>query len=386
MHSYRRRAFFNRRNEPEGAPFIAVFDTTKAGSASDTLVLPITDGVAPNYTVDWGDGNVTNNISTHTYDVGGEYTVKLLGDYDYFRFAGGGDRQKISDIQQFGDLRLAATTNSNSGAFKGCVNLDITATDVPNLPAELAGFFRDCSSLVFNNSINSWITSSVSNITEFFVNCSLFNQDISGWDITGCDSLLNLFKGASVFNQNINSWNTASITYMGGCFSGAMNFNQPLYNWNVSNVTDMRGMFLAALNFNQDITGWDVSSVQYFGASNNGMFYNADAFNQAIGVWNTSSAKSFQQMFRSANSFDQDLSNWVITNLTGTNCLEAFLFQASLNTANYDALLISWESQGPGTGFNANFGNSQYSALGETARSNLISTYGWTINDGGLAA
>ena len=53
--------------------FVSTWDTTQGGSASDTIVLPMTAGP----TVDWGDGTV-NNLNTHTYAVAGIKTVKIL--------------------------------------------------------------------------------------------------------------------------------------------------------------------------------------------------------------------------------------------------------------------------------------------------------------------
>jgi surface protein len=46
------------------------------------------------------------------------------------------------------------------------------------------------------------------------------------------------------FNQDINSWNVSQVTDMHGMFYHAGNFNQDIGSWNVSKVTDMHGMFL----------------------------------------------------------------------------------------------------------------------------------------------
>jgi hypothetical protein len=59
-----------------------------------------------------------------------------------------------------------------------------------------------------------------------------------------------------------------------------------------------------------------------------------------------------------------------------------------LSTANYDALLIGWSTISPNeTPLKPNVtfsgGNSFY-CNGESARSSIISTYGWTITDAGL--
>ena len=44
---------------------------------------------------------------------------------------------------------------------------------------------------------------------------------------------------AESFNQPLNDWNVSNVTDMEGMFQGASSFNQPLNNWDVSNVTDM---------------------------------------------------------------------------------------------------------------------------------------------------
>ena len=59
---------------------IIVVDTTKAGSASNTFVLPIIKDVTEVVKIEWGDG--TNSIgvngnNTHVYASSGVYTVKI---------------------------------------------------------------------------------------------------------------------------------------------------------------------------------------------------------------------------------------------------------------------------------------------------------------------
>ena len=57
-----------------------------------------------------------------------------------------------------------------------------------------------------------------------------------------------------------------------------------------------------------------------------------------------------------------------------------------MTTANYDALLVSWEGQAPNSGLgNVSFGESEFTlgSAAETARDSLETTYTWTITDGG---
>ena len=104
-------------------------------------------------------------------------------------------------------------------------------------------------------------------------------------------------------------------------------------------------------------------------------------FNQPIGYWNTSSVGGINETFREADAFDQDLSNWNVSNV---NNATNFMYNASgLSTTNYDRTLSGWSSQSVNNGVNIHFGGSQYStATGAAYRATLVSK-GWTITDGG---
>ena len=54
----------------------------------------------------------------------------------------------------------------------------------------------------------------------------------------------------TVFNQPLNDWNVSKVTDMIGMFMDANSFNQPLNKWNVSNVIYMDVMFVEATSFN----------------------------------------------------------------------------------------------------------------------------------------
>jgi surface protein len=123
----------------------------------------------------------------------------------------------------------------------------------------------------------------------------------------------------------------------------------------VSRVSSMFAMFSNASAFNQPLNSWDVTNVADMVA----MFYRATAFNQPIGSWNVGNVRDMTIMFNGVQ----------------------------LSTANYDELLIGWSTISPNErplNRNVRFsgGNSKY-CNGASARSSIISTYGWTITDGG---
>jgi hypothetical protein len=84
-------------------------------------------------------------------------------------------------------------------------------------------------------------------------------------------------------------------------------------------------------------------------------------------------------MFHGDSAFNQDISAWNVGSLSNAD----HMFNgAKLSTANYDALLKSWDAQLLHNGVVFDGGNSTYCA-GEASRADMISHYGWTITDGG---
>ena len=253
-------------------------------------------------------------------------------------------------------------------------NQDINNWDVSNV-VTMTSMFR--TAIAFNQSLENWNVSNVTNMSNMFQDARAFNQDIGNWNVANVTNMSVMFASAWEFNQNIGSWQVGNVTGMRYMFSQARVFNQNIGNWDVSNVTDMRNMFSLAFEFNQDIGNWDVSNV----TNMNNMFFDASMFNQDIGNWNVGNVTEFENMFEDATSFNQDIGNWNVENVT--NAVEMFR-NVALSTANYDALLIGWNSQNLQPNVTFSGGDSQY-CEGEVARANIITSNGWTITDDGIA-
>ena len=78
-----------------------------------------------------------------------------------------------------------------------------------------------------------------------------------------------------------------------------------------SKVTTMYRMFKHADSFNGDISNWDTSNVDTMSY----LFNYAYAFNQDISAWDTSKVEHMVGMFNGATAFNQDLSEWCVPNV-----------------------------------------------------------------------
>jgi len=91
------------------------------------------------YTVDWGDGNVSTGLTgnvTHTYAVAGVYTISVAGVLPRVFYANAGDKDKVKKILSFGDI----VWGSFADAFFGCGITDING--VINNGQGVISFFR----------------------------------------------------------------------------------------------------------------------------------------------------------------------------------------------------------------------------------------------------
>jgi hypothetical protein len=383
--------------------FIATFDTTLTSvgsSSSNQIALPLlSSGGTYNFTVDWGDGSsdvITSGTQlerTHTYASSGVYDIKISGLCRGFRFANTGDRLKILDIKNWGtSVEYLSNTNPNFGVFRGCSNLDFSASDVPILLDGIAGFFLNCSSLIGNIAINNWDVSNVTNFNRVFGGTLSFNQDIGAWNLGNATILSAMFIDATVFNQDIGNWNVANVTNFASMFQNATVFNQNIGNWNVSNGTNFAAMFGVATSFNQNIGNWNVSN----GTNFQQMFQQATAFNQDIGGWNVSNGTNLFSMFFITNNFAKSIGDWNLNALVNLSDM--------LNVSNatigtnlqewYSRTLIGWANDvfargGVPSGRSLGANNRRYNNTAYTtglqfndavsARAYLVNTAGWTI-------
>lgn len=185
--------------------FMITVDTTKAGSASNTFVLPTT-GAGYDCSIDWGDSTTTSHSGTpgnitHVYPVSGIYQIKISGTFPRIYFNNAGDKLKLLTVH-FGLNVFTSMQN----AFYGCTNLTSLGT-YPIQGATIAGsgfenFCFNCSSLV---------TIPV----DIFRYCT--NVSTRGFRVAfgGCTSLENL--PPNLFKYNLACATTAFQQTFTGC-------------------------------------------------------------------------------------------------------------------------------------------------------------------------
>lgn len=373
--------------------FISIWNPSKpsklgTGTTSTQISLPVFGG---NYSVVWEEvgypahnGILSNQNSASIINFGvpsnpvatnATYVVKVTADNVAinFSYSNIGDNEKILKVTQWG-------TNVWSNlelAFSTCKNIDITATDVPNLSnvSSLRQMFNDCISLQGNASFNNWNISNITDLSGMFWGTTLFNQNIGLWNTGNATTINSMFLNASAFNQNIGSWNTANVINMGFAFLGAKVFNQNIGSWNTVKVTAMSNMFSGASAFNQNIGSWNTANVTSMGS----MFDNASAFNQNLDNWNTIKVTNMQSMFAGANAFNQSLGNW---NLIAVPNMTGMLTGSGMNCVNYDSTIIGW-SNNTNTPNNITFGASgrvYSSTAAQTGRNTLVTQKNWIIS------
>ena len=311
--------------------FITTWRTT---TANESITIPTT-GTGYNYTVHWGDGSSESGQTgdaTHRYASAGDYEVSIAGVFPRIYFSNRGDKSKIRDVTQWGDIAWT----SMAYAFEGANNLTVTATDVPDLSGvtDMGGMFWDATS--FNQDIGGWNTEKVTYMGRMFDGATSFNQDIGGWNTASVTSMSDMFNRATTFNRDISRWNTAQVTNMRNMFAGATAFNQDIGNWNTAQVTNMGFMFRGATAFNQNISGWNTAQV----TSMSQMFNRATVFNQDISRWNTAAVTSMSGMFSGATAFNQDISGWNTAQVTNMG----FMFSGATGATAFNQDISRWNT------------------------------------------
>ena len=180
-------------------PMIIVVDTTKAGSASNTFVLPIIKATSETVKIYWGDGTNSvgaNGDNTHVYAASGVYTVKIES-----RLFGGiyfnnlGDKAKITKIANYGQ----GVSRLNIGSFYGCSSLlSIDIGNIVSNGADATNQYKGCTSLTTVPLLN---LSSVTSALAMFYQCTALTT-VPLLNLSSCTNASNMFLGCTLTTQS----------------------------------------------------------------------------------------------------------------------------------------------------------------------------------------
>jgi len=254
-------------NESVGK-FVISVDTTITGgdgaSSAVEFVIPTNAVSFPdgyNYSVDCDNDGINEATDvrgnyTCEYAHEGTYSIAIEGDFPQIYFNQEGDKEKLTSIDQWGNIEWKAMNNS----FRGCLNLAGQAVDTPDLSrvTSMDTMFNGAGS--FDQNISDWDVSNVTNMDGMFADATAFNQDIGNWNVLNVQSMSSMFAGASAFNQDLSAWQVLHVVSMRYMFANATSFDQNIGAWQPYAVTHMDGMFdnvtLSPENYKLLLVGW----------------------------------------------------------------------------------------------------------------------------------
>lgn len=167
------------------------------------------------YDVSWNcDGNYEQGIwdlkITHDYTVSGTYDICLKSSgklqFNPSRLTTD-EKVKLQEIKQWWNIKWS----SFNSAFNGMINVQLTAIDAPDLSAvtDMSSAFHGANKLTGCDSMNTWNTINVTNMTSMFENAGKFNAPIGNWNTSNVKDMSRMFRNAQSFNQPIGNWNTS---------------------------------------------------------------------------------------------------------------------------------------------------------------------------------
>ncbi len=156
-------------------------------------------------------------------------------------------------------------------------------------------------------------------ITSTHITDATHTYDLAGnytVSISGDFTRINL-GGDTTMNadklKSIEHWGDISWTTMQDAFREATKMTYNATDTpDLSAVTSMQNMFRHAEKFNGNLSDWDVSGVENM----DGTFRGASIFNGDLSGWDTSGSNNMQKMFQANQHFNGDLSGWDTSGVT----------------------------------------------------------------------
>lgn len=249
---------------------------------TNTISIPMVQGGTYSYWVDWGDGTVSNDITTygdtnatHTYVSSGQYTIKLIGTLSQLQFNTNPNTATcLTEV-----TKCILNLENIDNMFKDCINLSSIPTGIFDLSLNITSAnstFQNCSSLniipvgLFDNNIsittfnNTFDNSAITSIPTALFNSNNLALSFNS-TFKNCTHLLviptNLFRNNSMVTDfsyvfygdtslteipsNLFSGNPEVINYsyiFGNC-TGIEDIPSNLFNENAVSAENFEGAF-----------------------------------------------------------------------------------------------------------------------------------------------
>lgn len=218
----------------------------------------------------WGDGTYDDitltGDSAWLHDYGQTYIgdIIIVGHFGGFGFGGGDgeDRIKLTSVKQWGATKF----DNFQVSFFGCSNLNVAATDSPDLSnvTSMNRAFRSTGTGNWTGDISGWDVSNVEDFDAMFYGSTQFNQDLSNWDVSLGKDFSNMFFSANM-PFDITGWNMSSAQNISGMFRRT-DFDQDISGWNITSVTNATLLFddsnLPSIIWDKILVSWGAQAVQ----------------------------------------------------------------------------------------------------------------------------
>ena len=186
---------------PPKPSFISTWDTT---GASETVTLPATSA-SNDFAVDWGDGSGVEDViaasPSHIYATADTYEITISGTCPVWEFRNAGDKLKIKDVSQWGEIGLVAL----HGGFYGCANMTVSATDAGDFSAVTDMFRMFRGTTLANPSVANWDISSATDMTEIFLLSAFSDSNydllLAAWSLLSVQSGVPFHAGTAQYTE-----------------------------------------------------------------------------------------------------------------------------------------------------------------------------------------
>ena len=173
-----------------------------------------------------------------------EVNAKEVNPFNIIRFNDGGDKLKITDVKQWGNIVWSSFNES----FRGCINLLTTATDAPDLTNVTSIFRMFFGASVSNPFIDNWNVINVINMQGFLRFADLSTPNPQNWNVINATNMSNSFTRTNMSVENLTAcyenWSQLSLQQNVAFGAGTTKYNTSgqagrdilvnTYNWSIT--------------------------------------------------------------------------------------------------------------------------------------------------------